>query len=195
MAAALALAPLLRGPWEGWGSRPARLGESENGHSIDAGGGSPPRPAEREALPPHAAFAPAPRPDPMLPVGVELCLPSEHYQPANPPVPAGVDPALVTEGLRARLRAVEAVERDLSVRWRGHADQPFEAVFDFYRRGEGATFHHSCTLLQGADGRWRIIDYTVQRVSPREDEPVLVLTERSREWREVLRSLAVRSRG
>jgi hypothetical protein len=131
----------------------------------------------------------------MLPVGVELCLPSEHYQPANPPVPAGVDPALVTESLRARLRAVEAVERDLSVRWRGHADQPFEAVFDFYRRGEGATFHHSCTLLQGADGRWRIIDYTVQRVSPREDEPVLVLTERSREWREVVRSLAVRSRG
>ncbi len=131
----------------------------------------------------------------MLPIGVELCLPSEHYRPANPPVPAGVDPVVVIETLRARLAMIEAVERDLSVRWRGDPEQPFEAVFDFYRRGEGATFHHHCTLLQGADGRWRIIDYTVQRVSPREDEPVLVLTERSREWRELLRGLAAGARG
>lgn len=177
--AALALAPLLRVPAEGRGARPAWFGEREQGEARNAGGGSPPPPAS-------ADFAPAPRPDPSYPVGVELCLPSEHYKPANPPVAAGVNPAVVTEVLRARLHVADAVEQDLSVRWRGDPEQPFEAVFEFYRRGDWANYQHSCTLLQDAAGRWSIIDYTVQKVSPREDEPVVVLNERSSEWRALL---------
>ncbi|MBC8041103.1 MAG: hypothetical protein H7Y06_11205, partial [Opitutaceae bacterium] len=41
-------------------------------------------------------------------------------------------------------------------------------------------------------GAWRLIDYTVQKVSTDETAPVRVLTERAPEWRTLNRRLAAR---